>query len=179
MAPFLYDPTSDMTGMVLVSHCLDRDRDRIGAAMGTVPSGCSILTAEHAGRSSGVLVSWVQQAAFEPPSLSVCVKRGRPIVELIEASKQFMLNVIGEDPTAMFRHFGRGFTLDEDAFVGLQTTPTDFGPMIDGCIAHLGCRVIQKVAVGDHFLYLAEVVAGDVINGAKPYTHLRSTGFSY
>jgi len=158
---------------------LDKDRDRIGMAMGTVPSGCSIFTVEHAGRSSGVLVSWVQQAAFEPPSISVCVKRGRPIVELIEASKRFMLNVIGEDPTAMFRHFGRGFTLDEDAFAGLQTTPTDFGPMIDGCIAHLGCRVNQKVAVGDHDLYVAEVVAAASVNGAKPYTHLRSTGLSY
>ena len=159
---------------------MDRDRDRIGAAMGTVPSGCSILTAEHAGRSSGVLVSWVQQAAFDPPSISVCVKRGRAILELMEASKRFMLNVIGEDPTAMFRHFGRGFTLDEDAFAGLQTTPTEFGPMIDGCIAHLGCRVIQKVAVWDHDLYVAQVVASVVVVvGAKPYTHLRTTGLSY
>ena len=187
MCPFPYDPSWDVTGMVLGSFCLDRDRDRIGAAMGTVPSGCSILTAEHAGRSSGVLVSWVQQSAFAPPSISVCVKRGRPIVELMEASKRFMLNVIGEDPTAMFRHFGRGFTLDEDAFAGLQTTPTEYGPMlvlersegIDGCIAYLGCRVTQKIAVGDHDLYVAEVVASVVVNGARAYTHLRSTGLSY
>lgn len=158
---------------------MDKGRNRIGAAVGRIPSGCSILTAEHEGRSSGVLVSWVQQAAFEPPSISVCVKQGRPIVELIVASKRFMLNVIGEDPTAMFRHFGRGFKLDEDAFKGLQTTTTEFGPMIDGCIAHLGCRVTNKVAIGDHDLYLAEVVAGDVVNGASPYCHLRSTGFSY
>ena len=166
---------------------MDKDRDRIGAAIGRLPSGCSILTAEYAGRSSGVLVSWIQQAAFEPPSISVCVKRGRPIVQLIEASKRFMLNVIGEDPTAMFRHFGRGFTLDEDAFAGLQTTPTEFGPMLalersegtDGCIANLGCRVMQRITVGDHDLYVAEVVASLVVDGAKPYTHLRTTGLSY
>ena len=97
----------------------------------------------------------------------------------MEGSKRFMLNVIGEDPTAMFRHFGRGFTLDEDAFAGLQTMPTEYGQMIDGCIAHLGCRVIQKIAVGDHDLYVAEVVAGASVNGAKPYTHLRTTGLSY
>ncbi len=160
-------------------EALDRDRGKIGAAIGRVPSGCSILTASHCDRSSGLLVSWVQQAAFEPPSISVCVKRGRPIVQLLEASRQFMLNVIGEDPTAMFRHFGRGFTLDEDAFAGLQTTPTEFGPMIDDCIAHLGCRMIQKISVGDHDLYVAEVAASAVVNGDKPYTHLRSTGLSY
>jgi len=158
---------------------LERDRDRIGAAVGRIPSGCSILTAEHAGRSSGVLVSWVQQAAFVPPSVSVCVKRGRQIVELMEGSGRFMLNVIGEDPTAMFRHFGHGFTLNEDAFAGLEITPTEFGPMIDGCIAHLGCLITRKVAAGDHDLYVAQVGASAVVDGAKPYTHLRSTGLSY
>lgn len=166
---------------------MDRDRNRIGAAIGRIPSGCSILTAEHAGRSTGLLVSWVQQAAFEPPSIIVCVKRGRPITQVIDASQRFMLNVIGEDPSAMFRHFGRGFTLDEDAFAGLQTTPSEFGPKlalergeeINGCIAHLGCQVIQRIAVGDHDLYVAEVVAAASINGAKPYTHLRTTGLSY
>ena len=169
-----------MNAVLRGSFCLDKDRDRIGVAVGRIPSGCSILTVEHAGRSSGVLVSWVQQAAFAPPSISVCVKRSRPIIELMEASKRFMLNVIGEDPTAMFRHFGRGFTLDEDAFKGLQTTQTEFGPMIDGCIAHLGCRVTQRIAVGDHDLYVAQVVASVVVVvGAKPYTHLRTTGLSY
>lgn len=158
---------------------MDKERDKIGAAIGRIPSGCSILTAEHAGRSSGLLVSWVQQAAFEPPSISVCVKRGRPIAQLIEGSKRFLLNVIAEDPTPMFRHFGRGFSLEENAFSGLRISPTEFGPKIESCIAHLGCRLIQQVAVGDHDLYVAEVVAGDVVNESAPYCHLRSTGLSY
>ena len=166
---------------------LERDRDKIGLALGRIPSGCSILTVEHAGRSSGLLVSWVQQAAFEPPSITACVKRGRPIAQLIDAAQRFLLNVIGEDPAAMFRQFGRGFSLDEDAFHGLPIKPTEFGPMlvlersegIQGCIAYLGCRMTQRIAVGDHDLYVAEVVAAASVNGAKPYTHVRSTGLSY
>jgi flavin reductase (DIM6/NTAB) family NADH-FMN oxidoreductase RutF len=50
---------------------------------------------------------------------------------------------------------------------------------IEGCIAYLGCRVTQRIAVGDHDLYVAEVVAGASVNGAQPYTHLRTTGLSY
>ena len=54
-----------------------------------------------------------------------------------------------------------------------------FGPLIRECFAHLGCGVAQKVPVGDHDLFVAEVLAASGVNVAKPYTHLRSTGLSY
>ncbi|MDO8630489.1 MAG: flavin reductase family protein [Phycisphaerales bacterium] len=158
---------------------LSGERSGIGAAIGRIPSGCAILTVEHGGRSTGVLVSWVQQASFEPPSVTVCIRKGRPAAELIDGSQRFLLNLIGDDPTEMFRHFGRGFSLENDAFRGIETEPTEFGVLLRTCIAYLGCRVTQKVAVGDHDLYVAEVVAAASVNGAKPYTHLRSTGLSY
>ena len=95
------------------------DAESIGAGIGRIPSGCSILTVQHAGRSTGLLVSWVQQAAFDPPSISVAVKRGRPAEGLIDGSGRFVLNLVGEDPKPMFKRFGKGFSLEEDAFAGL------------------------------------------------------------
>ena len=154
--------------------------ESIGAALGRVPSGCAILTVQHASRSTGVLVSWFQQASFEPPSMSVALRKGRPAVELVEQSGRFLLNVIGSNHTPMFRHFGRGFTLEEDAFSGLDTTPTPYGPLIRNCIAHLGCAVTQKVIVGDHDLYVARVeCATPPTPGQLPYLHIRNNGFSY
>ena len=154
------------------------DRESIGAAMGRIPSGCCILTVEHAGQRTGVLVSWVQQAAFEPLSISVCVKKGRPAVELMERARRFLLNVVGEDPAAMFRHFGRGFGPEEDAFAGIRTEATAFGPLLPECIAHLGCELTQSLDVGDHLLYIASVIAG-AGGGNQPYVHLRKSGLSY
>lgn len=155
------------------------DLDTIGAAIGRIPSGCSILTAAHDGLSTGVLVSWVQQATFEPPSITVCLKRGRPAAGLIDSSERFLLNVIGEDHTPLFKHFGKGFSLEEDAFAGLAVRETAFGPLIESCIAHLGCTVTEKVSIGDHDLYVGEVTAAGVVEGARPYTHLRRNGLSY
>ena len=158
---------------------LDQTRDTIGAAIGRIPSGCAILSVEHEGRSTGLLVSWVQQAAFEPPSLTVCIKQGRPAASLVDAAKRFLLNVIGENATPMFKHFARGFALHEDAFAGLKTLPTQFGPLLTDCIAHLACRVQTKVTAGDHDVYIVEVVAAEVIEGKKPYTHIRKSGLTY
>jgi flavin reductase (DIM6/NTAB) family NADH-FMN oxidoreductase RutF len=159
---------------------LSLQREVIGAALGRIPSGCAILTVQHADQSTGVLVSWFQQASFEPPSVSVALRKGRSAAELVEQSGRFLLNILGSDPTPMFRHFGRGFSLDEDAFAGLDTVPTEYGPLIRSCMAHLGCRFSQKALVGDHDLFIARIdCATSPGTGEMPYIHTRNSGFSY
>ncbi|MHC5110392.1 MAG: flavin reductase family protein [Planctomycetota bacterium] len=158
---------------------MDHSIEAIGPAVGRIPSGCSILTVTHQDQQTGVLVSWVQQASFEPLTLTVCVKQGRPAGTLIDAAGKFLLNVIGDDPGPMFKHFGRGFALGEDAFDGVNHDATEFGPRIADCIAHIGCKVISKTPAGDHDVYIAEAVAGDGGTDQKPYVHLRKTGYSY
>lgn len=166
-------------GLVQQRYTLKADVSQVGQALARIPSGCFILTVTTGERSTGMLVSWVQQAAFEPPVVSVCLKHGRPAVELVDAAQRFLIGVLGPDTATLFRHFGKGFPLEEDAFAGLATEPTEFGPLIGSCIAHLGCRVIRKVDVGDHSLYLAEVVAARVTGDSKPYVHVRRNGLSY
>lgn len=155
------------------------DRDTIGAAIGRIPGGCSILTATDGEHATGVLVSWVQQASFEPLAITVCLKRGRSVNELVDGSGRFVLNVIGEDVGPMLKHFGKGFTPEEDAFAGLAVRATDFGPIIESCVAFLGCRVIERMSVGDHEVYAAEVMAANVVVEAKPFVHLRASGLTY
>lgn len=153
--------------------------EAIGIAGAKIPSGCSILTVAHRGQRTGMLVSWVQQASFEPLAVSVAVKQGRPAGALIDGSGTFVLNVIGEDTSSMFKQFGRGFSLEEDAFAGVAVEASPYGPLLSDCIAQLGCRILSKVPVGDHDLYVAEVVAGRGTVEAKPYVHRRKSAFSY
>lgn len=160
---------------------LQKDKDQIGAALGRIPSGCAILTVEHQGQSTGLLVSWYQQVSFEPPTITVACKQGRPAQSLIDSAGKFVINVIGEDPSKMFKHFGKGFSLKEDAFAGLECKQSEYGPVLKDCIAHLGCIIKQKVSAGDHELYVAQVHAASADADAeiKPYVHLRKSGFSY
>lgn len=158
---------------------MKEDVGAIRGAVGRILSGCCVLTAEHNGRSNGVLVSWVQQASFEPLSVTVCLKHERPAVELVDASKAFLLNVVGEESTNILKHFGRGYSLEENAFAGLGVRDTGFGPLVESCIAHIGCRVADKITVGDHYLYVGEVVAGGFVEDTRPFVHTRTDGLSY
>jgi len=158
---------------------MNDSKESLGAAVAKIPSGCSILTVDCDGRRTGVLVSWIQQASFEPLRITVCVKHGRPVGALIDAEPRFLINVIGEDASSLFQHFGKGFSLEEDAFAGVEFEESPFGPMLAEGIAHLGCSAVQRIDAGDHDVYLAEVHSASAADASKPYVHLRKSGFSY
>ncbi|MFQ5501397.1 MAG: flavin reductase family protein [Phycisphaerae bacterium] len=161
---------------------VEQTQDRIGKALGRIPSGCAILTARTATSRTGMLASWVQQAGFDPPTLSVAVKRGRPIEMLIDATGTLVLNLLGENPGPMFKHFGKGFAPEEDAFAGLDTQDIEGGVVIADQIAWLSAKVVGKHSAGDHWLYIAEVTNAEVDEAPdlkSPYVHLRKNGLSY
>ncbi len=157
----------------------DRVNDNIAKALGRVPSGCAILTVRTESVKTGMLASWIQQVAFEPPMIAAAVKRDRPIEPLIDEARGFVLNLLGENPGAMFKHFGKGFAPEEDAFAGLDIREMDSGIVIPDQIAWMSVRVTAKHAAGDHWVYFGEVTnaqAGEIL---PPYVHLRKNGLSY
>jgi flavin reductase (DIM6/NTAB) family NADH-FMN oxidoreductase RutF len=157
-----------------------KDKQSIGRAIGRIPSGCMIVTAQHGGQSTGLLASWVQQSSFEPPAVTVCIKPTRPIAELIDGSRRFVINVIGEGTAVkLMRQFGRGFAPGENAFEGLEIESSDYGPVLSECVAHLGCRLTNKICGGDHDIYIGEIEAGDGNDNARPFVHVRTSGLSY
>lgn len=162
-----------------MSELSTESKDRIGKALGRIPSGCCIVTVKGATGQTGMLASWVQQAAFEPPMISMAIKRERPVAMLIDEAGGFVINVLGENATPMFQHFGKGFSPEQDAFAGLETKPVGAGVVISDQIAWLSARVASRHPAGDHWLYLAEIVDAGIGELAPPYVHIRKNGLNY
>ena len=53
----------------------DHDTKSLDPVLGRVPSGIFILTVGTGDRATGMLASWVMQAGFEPPMVTVAVKQ--------------------------------------------------------------------------------------------------------
>ena len=120
----------------------DALKDKLAPLLGRIPSGVFILVAGNdTGQQTGMLASWVQQAAFNPPSISVGVKKGRPIENLIDASGHFLVNLIGENSGPMFKHFGKGFEPGEPAFDGVACRANDAGCVLESGIAPPECTL--------------------------------------
>jgi flavin reductase (DIM6/NTAB) family NADH-FMN oxidoreductase RutF len=152
----------------------------LAAALGRIPSGVSILTARRGEQASGMLTSWVQQCAFEPPHVSVGIKQGRPMNAWLTVGSQFNLNLLGDSQTKFVSHFGRGFALDAPAFENIELAASAANqPALVAALAVLECEVTNRVSVGDHDLILARVLAGAMQGSEEPMVHLRKSGFRY
>jgi flavin reductase (DIM6/NTAB) family NADH-FMN oxidoreductase RutF len=153
---------------------------QLSAALGRLPSGLFVLTACRNGSETGMLTSWVQQCAFDPPHISVALRMGRPINAWLTDGSPFTLNILDHSQTDMVAHFGRGFNLNEPAFEGLDIErPDDSAPVLQEALAYLQCVVTRRLSVGDHELFLARVAGGKVLSEGQPMVHIRKSGSHY
>lgn len=149
-------------------------------ALGRVPSGLSILTHGSRDKGSGMLVSWVQQASFEPPMVTLAINRERPITATLDAGEPFVLNLLGEGQKPLLKHFARGFKPDDPAFEGIDTAVAANGSVaLTGSIAALECRVEAGVDAGDHRVLVAHVTGGTLREETPPMVHLRRRADHY
>lgn len=66
------------------------------AAMGRVVGSLCVVTAKDEDAESAMLASWISQASFNPPGLTVAVKKDRATESLLVLSSKFNVNVLGE-----------------------------------------------------------------------------------
>ena len=151
------------------------------AALARIPSGLFILTVRDGDRSTGMLASWVQQAGFEPLTLTVAVANGRYLQEWVEHSGRFVLNQLATSDGPILKHFARGFAADEDAFHNIMVTQiAKGGPVLEKSLGYLDCKLTGQLEAPDHCVYLAEVVGGALLDpSAAPFVHTRRNATHY
>lgn len=159
----------------------DHLKATVGKALGRVPSGVYILSAAHAGQSMAMMVSWVQQAAFDPPAVSVAFHKERPIRQVVRDSGRFALTVIGEGDSALMKKYARGVPPGEDPFAGVETLRTPGGLQVpSGALAWIEGQVLDALDFGgDHELVVARINDGGLLREGGPFVHLRGNGFHY
>lgn len=155
----------------------------IAAALGRIPSGLFVITWQEAGQDLGMLASWVMQAGFEPPLLSVAVGTSRDLLTAAGRGVPFVVNVLAESQRSLAGRFGKPGGAGDDPFAGLTlertTTRTAVLPDV---VAWLECRPTGSVAgdaAGDHRLVLGRIVAAHGRSDEQPLVHLRRNGLRY
>ena len=149
--------------------------------LGRVPSGLYILSARHGDQETGMLASWVMQAGFEPPMVSVAVKLGRFVCDWLSEGQPFVLNLVGDGQKTLLKHFSQGFEPGAPAFEGLEITHCARGvPILKDSLGHVECEPAGHVDSGDHRVFLAKVVRGRLNQSEhKPMVHIRKSGAHY
>lgn len=153
---------------------------QLASALGRIPSGVYILTVRHGDVETGMLCSWVQQCSFDPPQISLCIKRGRYVSDWLTEGTPFVLNILDSSATDMVIHFGKGFAEGVPAFNGVDIERRNgLPPILTDALAFLGCQVEGRIAAGDHDLIVGRVLSGQMLGDGQPMVHIRKNGMHY
>jgi flavin reductase (DIM6/NTAB) family NADH-FMN oxidoreductase RutF len=159
--------------------------DGLAAALGRIPSGLFIITWRETGGDRGMLASWVMQAGFDPPLVSVAVAPGRGLLAAIDAGTTFVVNVLADTQRPLLARFGKPPAAGEDLFAGLGVGRAACGaPTLEGAAAWLECTPVSRTAgsdavAADHVVVLARVSGAAAGPDAAPLVHLRKNGLRY
>jgi flavin reductase (DIM6/NTAB) family NADH-FMN oxidoreductase RutF/flavodoxin len=162
-----------------------RSNPAVQALGRVVGSLCVLTTRKGSGEQSlsgAMLASWVSQASFSPPGLTVAVARDRAVEALLHVGDVFALNVLAAGrETGPMKQFLQPFAPGADRFAGLELAESPAGqPLLPDGLAWLECCVRQRMECGDHWLLYAEVQAGALLDAtASTAVHQRRSGAHY
>ena len=155
---------------------------RTEQALGRVIGSLCVVTAKQEELASAMLASWVSQATFTPPGLTIAVAKERAIESLLHSGSNFVLNILQEGKhIGLMKHFLKPFKPGEDRFVGVAMEEAENGcPILTDALAYIECRIDNRMECGDHWLVYAVAEKGQVLQ-AEGITavHHRKSGNHY
>jgi flavin reductase (DIM6/NTAB) family NADH-FMN oxidoreductase RutF len=137
----------------------DRLRRRV---LWTMPSGLYVLGSTDKGeRRNAMTLNWATQVSFDPKLVVVSIELTAFTHDLVSAGRVFSLNLVDREDRAIVRKFTKPVEVDLAARTLNGFTYHDGvsgAPILDQAAAYVDCEVREQVAVGDHTLFIGEVV---------------------
>ncbi|NJR65064.1 MAG: flavin oxidoreductase [Leptolyngbyaceae cyanobacterium CRU_2_3] len=138
--------------------------DRTEQAVGRITGSLCVITTNQ-GKHQGMLTSWVSQATFNPPGLTIAIPASQAEANLPTIGSQFVLNILKEGRNVR-RYFLKTAATDEDRLAAIATHPANNGCLIlDEALGFLECTVQSRMECGDHWLIYATADNGKVLEG--------------
>ena len=140
--------------------------------------GVYILSSLNEGEYCVSTVTWVSQASFEPPMISVCIKRDSASYEIVKKRGEFILHLLGDTQKELASTFFKPTIFENEKLNGQEFSLENNLPLLKDIPAYIQCKVVEILENGDHPLFLAEVVDAKINNDSNPL-ELRKTGWTY
>lgn len=151
-------------------------------AVGRVIGSLCIVSSKEGDAESAMLASWVSQASFVPPGLTIAVAKDRAVESLLLPGGKFVLNVLGQGKTgAIMKQLLKPFKPGEPRFEGLNVKDaSNGGKILLDAISWMECTVSSRLETGDHWVIYATVDNADLQDDKTlSAIHYRKTGARY
>jgi flavin reductase (DIM6/NTAB) family NADH-FMN oxidoreductase RutF len=120
--------------------------------MGRFATGVTVVTTTHRDTIHGMTANAFLSVSLRPPLVLVSLGRCR-MSEMLPRTGRYGVSILASDQEHFAAHFaGQRASEVEPRFVWEHDLP-----LLDGALAHVGCRVVDVHHAGDHVLWIGEV----------------------
>lgn len=133
--------------------------DGLRSLMRFFPSGVCVVTADADGDRIGVTIGSLVSLSLDPPLVGIAVGKSNALHEVLRAAGAFGVSLLRGDQAGVAARFALGMPprlLWDGVDVRVGSTGA---PLLEDALGWLECRVHAEHEVGDHTLFVGEVVA--------------------
>ena len=153
------------------------------AAVGRIVGSLCCVTAKKEETQSAMLASWVSQASFNPPALTVAVAKERAVESFLLKGSAFNLNVLqAGNEKDVIKALLKPFAPGENRFgdMDVEISEANGCAVVTEALSVLECEVTDRMEAGDHWIVLAKVNEGKLLKEeGLTAIHHRKVGTSY
>ena len=130
--------------------------------LGRFASGVIVLTTvSEDGRVHGMTASGFVSVSLDPAIVLASVDHRTRMHGILSTADRYAVSVLREEQLDVAQHFA-----GKPQGIAPDFTVSDGMPVIDGALAHIVCDMHDRVAAGDHTLYLGRVTRLDNVEGS-------------
>jgi flavin reductase ActVB len=121
----------------------------------------------------GFTASAFSSLSLEPPLILVCLDRRAECFDAFNVAPSFAVSILSGAQSGIATTFA---TRGADKFAGLAIEAASHSglPLVAGALAHLDCRMHERLEGGDHVILLGEVLSANVAP-EEPLLHYNRT----
>ncbi len=125
-----------------------------------------LVGAKYRDQHNVMTVAWINQVSDRPLLLAASIAKTRHTHDMIVKTGEFVVSILHDEQKdiSSFCGFRSGRDVDKIAQLNLKTAPSKIVkvPRLVDCLGNLECKVTAQHPVGDHTIFVAELVAADI-----------------
>ena len=142
--------------MTLANEEINIDSRAFRNTIGLFATGVTVVAAEVDGEIRGMTANSITSVSLDPPLVLFCVQKGAHLLEFLEKSGGFSINILNADQTDLSHFFANMWPEAEPP--PFTFTPWLGGPRLNGVMGAIACKVEQILEGGDHWIVIGLVV---------------------
>jgi 3-hydroxy-9,10-secoandrosta-1,3,5(10)-triene-9,17-dione monooxygenase reductase component len=137
------------------------------------PTGVGLVTATGSDGPRGCTANAISSLSLDPPLLLVCFDSLSRTLEAVRHAGRFGVNMLATDQRRVSEVFATKATQAEK-FGAVAHDEREGIPVLEGCLAVVGCEVQEEFTGGDHFIVVGRPMFGDIDPDRQPLMFFRA-----